>query len=51
MPKKGLHAAKVGTIVEKVRRKAVPELVRREVGWQSSLGQTELEEGMHCSRR
>ena len=50
MPEKGLHAAQVGTIIEKVRRKAVAKFVRREIGWQAGLCKAELEKGIHGTR-
>ena len=50
MSEQGLHAAQVGAIVEKVRREAMAELVRREIGWQTGLGEAELEKGVHRTR-
>ena len=51
MPQQGLHAAEVGSIIQKVRCKAVAEFVRREIGWQAGLGEAELEEGVDGTRR
>ena len=42
-----LHRAQVGASIKKVRREAVPELVRRKVGRKPRLGKVELHAPLH----